>query len=95
MDMCESPPDEVGKILQMTDMTNETEALLKGWRERFHPECHCPEGQHQPTQQPTPQGEHNDPPTPPQTGATDPPAGIQGMQRLAQAGTKAIKEDFF
>ena len=76
----------------MTDMTNETAALLNGWRERFHPECPCPEEQQQPTQQPTPQGEQNDPPPPPRTGATDPPAGLP-VQPLAQAGTKASKEE--
>ena len=45
------------------------------------------------TQQATPQGEQNDPPPPPRTGATEPPAGMPGTQPLAQAGTKASKDE--
>ena len=91
MDMLIPTPDQVGQILQMADLTNETEVLLKEWREMFYPECPWPEERQQPTQQPTPQGEQNDPP--PRTDATDPPAGMPGMQPLAQAGTKASKEE--
>ena len=85
-------PDEVCHIRQMTELSNETEALLKEWRARFHQMGPWPAEQ-QPTQQPTPHGEENDPPTPPRTGATDPPAGMPGTQPLAQAVTKASKEE--
>ena len=84
-------PDEVGQILQATWLSTETEALLKEWRERFPQQFPRPAEQ-QTTQQPTPQGEQNGPP--PRTDATDAPAGMPEMQPLAQAGTKASKEEF-
>ena len=86
-------PDEVCQLLQMREMTNETKVVLKGWRERFYPECHCPEEQQQPTPQGEQTSEQNDPLTPPRR--TDPPAGMPEMQPLAQAqaGTKASKEE--
>ena len=85
-------PDEVCQLLQMREMTNETKVVLKGWRVRFYPECHCPEEQQQPTPQGEQTSEQNDPLTPPRR--TDPPAGMPEMQPLAQAqaGTKASKE---
>ena len=67
--------------------------LLKCWRERFYPECHCPEEQQQQMPQGEQTSEQNDPLTPPRR--TDPPAGMPEMQPLAQAqaGTKASKEE--
>ena len=78
-------PDEVGQTLQATELSKEAEVSLNEWRERFPRPV-----EQEPTQQPTPQEEQNGPP--PLTDATDPPARMPGMQPLAQAGTKASKE---